>query len=127
MGTEADLQRLVSLRHPDPHHLLGAHADADGLLIRAFRPEAAGVFNVGTGLARSWNDLARAMFSALQLPERISYIEMPDNLREQYQYHTRADVAKLRAAGYERDFCSLEKAVSDYVQGHLLLDKHLGA
>lgn len=46
MGTEADLQRLVSLRHPDPHTLLGARADADGLLVRAFRPEAAAVFAI---------------------------------------------------------------------------------
>ncbi len=88
--------------------------------------EVSGVFNVGTGIARSWNDLARAMFSALQLPESISYIEMPGNLRDQYQYHTCADVAKLRAAGYSAGFLTLEQAVPDYVRNFLMPDRHLG-
>ncbi len=87
---------------------------------------ANGVFNVGTGVARTWNDLARAMFVALKKPEQISYIDMPEKLRNQYQYHTQADMSKLRSVGYRRRFTSLEEAIEDYVQNYLLPNKHLG-
>ncbi len=89
-------------------------------------PEANGVFNVGTGIARTWNDLARSMFSAVSKTENIEYVEMPDNLREQYQYHTRADISKLRSVGYDGEFVSLESAVKNYVVDHLQSDRHLG-
>ncbi|MCX6340222.1 MAG: ADP-glyceromanno-heptose 6-epimerase [Candidatus Aureabacteria bacterium] len=74
-----------------------------------------GIFNLGTGVARSWNDLANAMFSALQLKPNIRYIEMPELLRENYQYFTQAKTDKLRHAGYETEFMTLEDAVRDYV------------
>lgn len=77
-------------------------------------PDRTGLFNVGTGEARSWNDLARALFSALRIPLNIEYIEMPENIRDKYQYFTQADLARLRQAGYDRAFTSLEEGIADY-------------
>lgn len=82
-------------------------------------PHVSGIFNVGTGAARSFADLARAVFSAAGQPERITYIDMPEALQGAYQYFTQADVSKLRAAGYAKPFTSLENGVSDYVTRHL--------
>jgi ADP-L-glycero-D-manno-heptose 6-epimerase len=73
-----------------------------------------GIFNVGTGLARSWNDLAAALFSAMGIKKEIEYVEMPSAIREKYQYFTQADVRKLRSAGYSRTFMSLEESIRDY-------------
>jgi ADP-L-glycero-D-manno-heptose 6-epimerase len=81
--------------------------------------EVTGIFNLGTGKARSWNDLARALFSAMQAPENIRYIDMPESIREAYQYYTEADMSKIRADGYLRPFSSLEDSVNDYVQEYL--------
>jgi len=78
-----------------------------------------GLFNCGTGEARTWNDLAQATFAAMGRDPHIDYIEMPDNLRGKYQYHTQADTTKLRAAGYDKPFTSLEDGVSDYVRSWL--------
>ena len=88
-------------------------------LYLADHPDVSGLFNCGTGNARSWNDLALAVFSAMDLPPRIEYIDMPENLRAKYQYHTQADMTKLRAAGYDRPFDSLETGITDYVKNHL--------
>lgn len=82
-------------------------------------PAVNGLFNCGTGEARSWNDLATAVFTALGREPRLDYIEMPDHLRGKYQYHTQADLAKLRRAGYDRPFTGLEDGIRDYVRGHL--------
>ena len=82
-------------------------------------PPASGLFNCGTGKARSWNDLAKAVFTALGRKPNIEYIEMPPALRGKYQYFTQAEMGKLRAAGYAAEFTSLEDGVGDYVQGHL--------
>ncbi len=81
--------------------------------------KASGLFNCGTGQARSWNDLAKAVFAALGLEPKIDYIEMPVSLRGKYQYFTQAEMGKLRAAGYAKAFTSLEDGIRDYVQGHL--------
>ncbi len=83
-----------------------------------------GIFNVGTGRARSWNDLARALFAALGRPVRIDYIEMPPILRDRYQYFTEARIEKLRDSGYDRPFTSLEEAVKDYT-GYLAEGRYL--
>lgn len=83
-------------------------------------PRVGGIFNVGTGQARTWNDLAAAVFAALDRPPRIEYIEMPLELRDRYQYRTEADVRKLRAAGYDRPFFTLEAGVADYVKKYLI-------
>ncbi len=78
--------------------------------------DAGGLLNCGTGEARTWNDLANATFAAMGRDPHINYIEMPDHLRGKYQYHTQADTAKLRAAGYDKPFTSLEDGVADYVR-----------
>ncbi|HSV43884.1 MAG TPA: NAD-dependent epimerase/dehydratase family protein, partial [Candidatus Bathyarchaeia archaeon] len=79
-------------------------------------PDIHGIYNVGTGVARSWNDLAKAMFVAAGKPVHIDYIEMPVSLREHYQYFTQASVDKLRHVGFKSAFMSLEDAVKDYVR-----------
>ncbi len=78
-----------------------------------------GLFNLGTGKSRSWNDLVKAIFTALNLPAKIEYIEMPQVIREAYQYHTEATMSKLRMVGYKSDFYSLEEAIIDYVLNYL--------
>jgi len=82
-------------------------------------PAVNGIFNLGTGRARSWNDLARATFAALDLEPVIEYIEMPEALRDRYQYFTEARMEKLAAAGVPLEFRSLEDGVRDYVAGSL--------
>lgn len=77
-------------------------------------PRLAGLYNCGTGKARTWNDLAHAVFAALGKPPRIRYIDLPETLREKYQYFTEADIRKLRDAGYDREFTTLEDGVRDY-------------
>ncbi|MDQ0506024.1 ADP-L-glycero-D-manno-heptose 6-epimerase [Xanthobacter agilis] len=82
-------------------------------------PDVSGIFNVGTGKARSFADLARAVFAALGQAPRITYVDMPESLQKAYQYFTEADVTKLRAAGYKRPFLSLESGVESYVNEYL--------
>jgi ADP-L-glycero-D-manno-heptose 6-epimerase len=83
-----------------------------------------GIFNVGSGKARSWNDLAKAMFSALNLKPHIEYMDMPLEIRDKYQYFTQADLRKLKAVGCKHKFYSLEDAVKDYV-GYLKDNSYL--
>ena len=78
-----------------------------------------GLFNLGTGKARSWNDLGRAVFSALKLPTQISYVDMPEHMRDRYQYFTEAEMRRLASAGCPVTFRSLEESVLDYVSGYL--------
>jgi ADP-L-glycero-D-manno-heptose 6-epimerase len=77
-------------------------------------PDKHGIFNVGAGNARSWNDLAKCLFAALDKPAQIEYIDMPEQIRDKYQYFTQADLSKLRRAGYTQQFHTLEEAVADY-------------
>lgn len=84
--------------------------------------QVSGIFNVGTGKARSWSDLAIALFSALSKPTNIEFVEMPPELRDRYQYFTQAHMNRLRTAGYNKDFTTLEAGVADYVNNYLLLD-----
>jgi ADP-L-glycero-D-manno-heptose 6-epimerase len=97
----------------------------DATLFFMDEKEANGIFNIGTGKARTWNDLAKAMFEAMGLEVNIEYIEMPNNLKNQYQYYTQADINKLRAAGFKKEMMSLEDSVKDYVQNYLEKDLHL--
>jgi ADP-L-glycero-D-manno-heptose 6-epimerase len=84
-----------------------------------------GIFNIGTGKARSWNDLVKAVFAALNKKANIEYIEMPDSLRDQYQYYTEADITSLSKAGYDKEPASLEDAINDYVQNYLQDNRYL--
>jgi ADP-L-glycero-D-manno-heptose 6-epimerase len=87
---------------------------------------ASGLFNLGTGEANTWKTLAEAIFAALGIPPRIEFIEMPESLRPKYQYYTKADVAKLRASGYDRPVTPLRDAVEDYVRNYLASGRRLG-
>jgi ADP-L-glycero-D-manno-heptose 6-epimerase len=78
-----------------------------------------GIYNLGTGQARSFNDLAKATFNALDIKPDISYIDTPADIRDKYQYFTQANIDKLRSIGYITPFFSLEAAVNDYVQEYL--------
>ena len=82
-------------------------------------PSVNGVLNVGTGHDRSWNDLAKAVFAAMNLPLKIGYIDMPEQLQDRYQYFTRANVEKLSATGWPVHFTSIEEATNDYVVNYL--------
>jgi ADP-L-glycero-D-manno-heptose 6-epimerase len=82
-------------------------------------PEVSGLFNVGTGKARSFADLARATFAALDRPPEIYYRDMPEELRARYQYFTQACMDRLREAGYAKPFTTLEMGVADYVRSYL--------
>jgi len=80
---------------------------------------ASAIYNLGTGKARSFNDLVKATFSGLDMPANIEFIDMPEDIRDKYQYFTEANMDKLKAAGYTNDFFSLEKGVDDYVRNYL--------
>ena len=82
-------------------------------------PQVSGLFNLGTGKARSFADLAKAVFSALNLETRINFIDMPETLKNKYQYFTQAEMGRLHAAGYTKPFTSLEDGTRDYVQNYL--------
>lgn len=82
-------------------------------------PQLNGLFNIGSGQARCWNDLAAAVFSALGREPRIEYIEMPEELKGRYQYHTELKMEKLRKAGYAKDDYKLEDGIADYVSDYL--------
>jgi ADP-L-glycero-D-manno-heptose 6-epimerase len=89
--------------------------------------QVGGLFNVGSGVMSSWNKLAADIFAALDLEPKIEYIDMPDEIRERYQYRTQADLSQLRLAGYSHSITPLTTAVADYVQNYLVHNKHLGA
>jgi ADP-L-glycero-D-manno-heptose 6-epimerase len=80
---------------------------------------ASGIYNLGTGRARSFEDLVKATFAGLDLPANIEYIDMPGDIRDKYQYFTEANMQKLRDAGYAEEFFSLEDGVDDYVRHYL--------
>jgi ADP-L-glycero-D-manno-heptose 6-epimerase len=84
--------------------------------------EVGGVFNVGTGTSRTWNDLARAVFAAMDREPVIEYMDMPAHLAGKYQNYTQASMDKLRQAGCDVGFRSLEDGVDDYVRGYLATD-----
>lgn len=83
-----------------------------------------GLYNVGTGKARTFNDLVAAIFKSMGLKENIEYIDTPEDIRDKYQYFTEADMNKLFAAGYHEKFYSLEEGVETYVKNFLLPHKY---
>ena len=82
-------------------------------------PEVNGLFNLGTGRAQSFRELAEATFYALGLEPNIEYIDMPEHLKKKYQYYTKAEMGKLREVGYDKEFRNLEQGARDYVLEHL--------
>ena len=91
----------------------------DAILWFLDNPDKSGLYNLGTGQARTWLDLANAIYKALDRPANVEIIDMPAELRSKYQYYTQASMERLREAGYQRPFTSLEDGVGDYVQRYL--------
>ncbi len=84
-------------------------------------PEISGLYNCGTGTARTWLDLANALFNAMRKQPNIEFVDMPVEIRANYQYHTQADLTKLRKSGYSAPFISIEDGVRKYVGDYLSL------
>ena len=91
----------------------------DSQLTTKNSPLTSAIYNLGTGKARSFNDLVKATFAGLDLQPKIEFIDMPEDIRDKYQYFTEASMDKLKAAGYNKDFYSLENGVDDYVRNYL--------
>jgi ADP-L-glycero-D-manno-heptose 6-epimerase len=89
-------------------------------------PAAGGLFNLGSGKAHTWVELATAIFTALGKETNIEFIDMPEHLQSKYQYYTCADITKLRGSGFSTEITPLAEAVRDYVQGYLVPDRRLG-
>jgi ADP-L-glycero-D-manno-heptose 6-epimerase len=89
-------------------------------------PDKNGIYNVGAGKARTWNDLVAALFKAVGKPVNIEYIDLPLHLAAKYQYFTEANLAKIKSAGYLKATTSLEDGVNDYVKNYLLKVGYLG-
>lgn len=85
-----------------------------------------GLFNVGSGRMNTWNSLADAIFKALDLQKNVEFIDMPEHLRDRYQYYTQADLTRIRSAGYTAETTPMDEAVADYVRNYLIPGKHLG-
>jgi len=101
--------------------------DAVEMVIFTYRhPELHGLFNIGSGTAQTWNTLARILFDVMEKSRHIQYVPIPDEIKETYQYHTQADISKLRLAGYEEPLTPFSDAISDYVINYLRKGKYLG-
>ena len=91
------------------------------------KPASNGLYNLGSGKARTFLDLAHATFDAMGKPRNVGFIDTPEDIRGTYQYFTEADMSKLHSIGYDRPFASLEDAVKDYVQNYLNKGKRWSA
>ena len=97
----------------------------DVLILMMTKKSQAGLYNLGSGKARTFNDLVTATFQAMDLKSNISYIDTPIDIRDKYQYFTQANMSKLQNNGYKKSFTNLESGVKDYVQNYLLNEKYL--
>lgn len=98
----------------------------DMTLHLAENKSASGLYNLGSGNANTWVTLAKAIFKSMNEPEKIEFIEMPEQLKEKYQYYTKADITKLKESGYQKPITPLLDSVNDYVKNYLLPEKYLG-
>ena len=85
-----------------------------------------GLFNIGSGQAKTWNDLVTALFKAMEKPVNVEYIDLPDHLADKYQYFTEANLSKVKSAGYKKEITSLENSIDNYVKNYLLSKIYLG-
>lgn len=83
-----------------------------------------GIYNLGSGTARTFSDLAKATFAAMHMPENISFVDTPADIRDKYQYFTEANMQKLHSIGYSKPFHTLEQGITDYVQNYLSANKY---
>lgn len=122
-GLPAKLFKSANSKYADGEQLRDFTYVKDCVSVLAWlleNPSINGLFNCGTGKARSFNDLAKALFATLGRTPVIKYIDMPSHVVErQYQYFTEADLTRLRAAGYTQEFLSLEEGVAEYIQQYL--------
>jgi ADP-L-glycero-D-manno-heptose 6-epimerase len=129
---EAGEVGLFKSHHPDfrdgeqQRDFLYVKDAVNATLHLATEPGAAGIFNVGSGVASTWIELVTPIFHALKLPVSIKFIEMPEALRGKYQYRTLADISRLKACGWAGPEFTLESAVRDYVTHYLVHDRRLG-
>ena len=100
--------------------------DAVEMTLHFMENGAGGLFNVGSGRMNTWNALARAIFDALDMPASVEFVDMPEHLRDRYQYRTEADLTRIRETGYTADTTPLDAAVADYVRNYLVPGRHLG-
>jgi ADP-L-glycero-D-manno-heptose 6-epimerase len=100
--------------------------DAVDMTLHFMENDTGGLFNVGSGRMNTWNALAVAIFAALGRPKNVEFIEMPQHLRDRYQYHTQADLTRIRDAGYTAEIAPLQEAVADYVRNYLVPGRCLG-
>ncbi|WP_343561991.1 ADP-glyceromanno-heptose 6-epimerase [Kiloniella sp. b19] len=124
-GEAAKLFQSHNPDYPDGGQMRDfVHVDdcVDVMLWLYDNPKVSGLFNIGTGLARTFHDLARAVFAGLERDENIRFVPTPENIRDKYQYFTEASMIKLRVAGYDKPFRELEDGVADYVQNFLMKD-----
>jgi len=98
----------------------------DMTLFFLHNPDKNGLFNIGTGKARSWNDLVAAIFNGMGMPVNIEYIDLPKHLEDKYQYFTEANNNRIINAGYTLPLRTLEEGVTEYVQNYLMKGKYLG-
>ena len=89
-------------------------------------PGSSGIYNMGTGQARSFYDLIKATFEAMGEKVNVEFIPMPESIRDQYQYYTQADMSKFKSVFPEFKFTSLEDAVTDYIQNYLMKGEYHG-
>ena len=99
--------------------------DAVAMTLHLAERDAYGIYNIGSGEPHTWLELVRPIFRAMEVPERIEFIDMPLNLREKYQYCTCANTNRLRASGYDAPITPLAEAVDDYVRNYLIPDRRL--
>jgi ADP-L-glycero-D-manno-heptose 6-epimerase len=100
--------------------------DAVDMTLHFMENKVGGLFNAGSGRMNTWNELADAIFNALDLPKNVEFIDMPESIRGRYQYHTLADLGRIREAGFAARTMPLEEAVADYVRNYMIPGKHLG-
>lgn len=109
---------------------IGSRQSTSGLTSKVSPKESfrtrltSGIYNVGTGRARTFKDLVTAIFTSLNLKPEIEFIDTPEDIREKYQYFTEADMSKLRSVGYDKKFFTLEEGVGSYVKDFLLPHKY---
>lgn len=126
-------EKMIRLfKTSDPKHFADGEQKRDFIYVKdvarmtcAFlENDASGIYNVGTGIANTWNQVAKGVFKALNLPVNIEYIEMPEDLKGKYQNYTCADMTKTKSVlGHQADCMSLEETIVDYVTQYLLKGK----
>jgi ADP-L-glycero-D-manno-heptose 6-epimerase len=123
--------RLFKSEHPDykdgeqKRDFVYVKDAVDMTLFLLTNKDKNGIYNIGSGKARTWNDLVYAIFYATGKPVKIEYIDLPQTLSKKYQYFTEADLSKIKKAGYNQPLLSLEEGVTDYVKNYLMIDEYL--